>query len=133
MRPCFVRRSLCLSMRAVLLGIYLGWFLVGCGSDDESTGLGAAKTLSWTAVPDSSVLGYKVYWGTESHNYESSADAGPDPSYTVNGLNPGATYFFAVSAYSAEGESALSAEVTSFVESSLVVEGGKLRRPQSGS
>lgn len=128
MRPCFLRRSRCISMRAVLLGIYLGLFSVGCGSDDEST-LGASKTLSWTAVPDSAILGYKVYWGKESGQYESNADAGLNPKYTVNGLTPGRTYFFAVSAYNSGGESALSAEVTSVVESSLIVDGGELRRP----
>jgi hypothetical protein len=120
-------------MRAVFLGIYLVLFLVGCGSDDESTGIGASKTLSWTAVPDASVDGYKLYWGTASHQYESNVDVGPNVSYTLDGLRPNTTYYFAVSAYNSGGESGLSAEATSFVESSLVVEGGKFRRPRSGS
>jgi hypothetical protein len=112
MRPCFRERFVFMPMVVMSLGICLG--LSACGSDDDA---GATKTLSWTAVADSSVLGYKVYWGTESRNYAGNADAGPDPTYTVKGLTPGQTYFFAVSAYSAGGESALSAEVTSLAES----------------
>ena len=112
MHPCFRERSVFMPMVVMSLGICLG--LSACGSDDDA---GATKTLSWTAVADSSVLGYKVYWGTESRNYEGNADAGPNPTYTVKGLTPGQTYFFAVSAYSAGGESALSTEVSSLAES----------------
>ena len=112
MLPCFRERFVSMPLVVMSLGVCLG--LSACGSDDDA---GATKTLSWTAVADSSVLGYKVYWGTESHNYEANADAGPSPTYTVNGLTPGQTYFFAVSAYSSEGESALSAEVSSLAES----------------
>ena len=115
MSPCFVHRSLCTSMLAVVLGVYL--VLGGCGSDDgASTGTGASKTLSWTAVPDSSVAGYKLYYGTTSGHYESKVDVGPIPSYTLSNLQAGTTYFFAVSAYNEGGESALSTEVSSRVE-----------------
>ena len=117
MRPCFLHRLVSVPVVVLSLGLYLG--LSACGSgDDASTGAGASasKSLSWTAVPDPSVLGYKVYWGTESRNYESNADAGSNASYTVNGLNAGKTYFFAVSAYNAGGEGGLSAEVSSVVQ-----------------
>ena len=96
----------------VILGCSLS--LAACGSDDE--GPGASKTLSWTAVPEPSVLGYKLYWGTMSHAYDSNVDVGQNVSYTLSGLQPGMTYFFAVSAYSSGGESALSAEVSSLAE-----------------
>ena len=77
---------------------------------------GATKTVSWTAVPDPSVLGYKIFWGTSSHQYESRADVGPNTSYAVSGLRHGTTYFFAVSAYNTGGESGLSNEVSILVE-----------------
>ena len=77
---------------------------------------GASKTLSWTAVPESSILGYKLYWGTMSQAYDSHVDVGPNVSYTLAGLRSGVTYYFAVSAYNSGGESGLSAEVSSFVE-----------------
>jgi hypothetical protein len=115
MRPVFLYRSLSISMLPLVLGGYLA--LSGCGSDDSGrTETGASKALSWTAVPDSSVLGYKLYWGTMSHQYESVVDVGFNPSYTLSGLRPGTTYFFAVSAYNSGGESALSGEVSSPVE-----------------
>lgn len=108
MRPCFRHRLVSVPVLALSLGFYLGQ--AACGSDDE--GPGASNTLSWTAVPDSSVLGYKVYWGTESHYYEANVDAGPNPTYTVSGLSAGTMYFFSVSAYSSAGESGLSDEVS---------------------
>jgi hypothetical protein len=95
-----------------ILGFSLS--LTACGSDDE--GPGASKTLSWTAVSEPSVLGYKLYWGTMSHAYDSNVDVGQNVSYTLSGLQPGTTYFFAVSAYNSGGESALSAEVSSLAE-----------------
>ena len=112
MRPCFFHQSLLSVAIRCVLGFYLA--LVSCGSDDAPAG--ASKTLSWTAVAEPSVLGYKLYYGTMSRQYDSHVDVGPDVSYTVNGLTPGTTYFFAVSAYNSGGESGLSQEVSSFVE-----------------
>lgn len=66
-----------------------------------------------------SVLGYKAYWGTSSHHYESNTDVGANTSYTISGLQHGSRYFFAVSAYNADGESGLSAEVSVVVERTL--------------
>ena len=111
MRPGFFHRSLGWFIYPLVLGFCLG--LPACGSNDKP---GASKTVSWTAVPDSSVLGYKLYWGTVSHQYDSTVDVGSTVSYTVSGLRQGTTYFFAVSAYNAGGEGALSAEVSSDVQ-----------------
>jgi hypothetical protein len=111
---CFQPLFTILIVRSIL-GIVLVAGIVGCGSSDDAADTGT-KTLSWTAVPDPSVLGYKAYWGTSTRHYESNADAGANTSYTVTGLRHGATYFFAVSAYNSGGESGLSAEVSSVVE-----------------
>ena len=117
MRPCFFHRSGCVLLLHLFLGFYLG--LASCGSDDAmpvpSGTAGASKTVSWTAVSEP-VLGYKLYWGTRSHEYDSHVDVGAEVSYTVNGLQSGKTYYFAVSAYNEIGESALSPEVSGFVE-----------------
>src|SRR5262245_61823643 len=79
--------------------------------------------LSWTPPSsniDGSALtdlaGYKVYWGTNSRSYTSSADVnGADSTtYTVT-LTPG-TWFFAVTALnSSKNESAKSNEVSKTV------------------
>ena len=118
MRPGFLYQSMSVLALPSILGFYLG--LAACGSEDEMLteggATGATKTLSWTAVPEPSVLGYKLYWGTSSHEYDSHVDVGPQASYTLNGLRSGVTYYFAVSAYNVGGESALSAEVSSVVE-----------------
>ncbi|HTL61990.1 MAG TPA: fibronectin type III domain-containing protein [Nitrospira sp.] len=115
MRPGFVQRSLGFFMFALVLGFYLG--LPACGSEDhQESADSVSKTVSWTAEPDPSVLGYKLYWGTISHQYDSHADVGRNDTYTVSGLRRGTTYFFAVSAYGVGGESDLSAEVSSDVQ-----------------
>ena len=57
--------------------------------------------------------GYRVYWGTSTRTYGTSAQAGASTSYTIGSLQPGRTYYFAVTAYDATGlESAFSAEAS---------------------
>jgi fibronectin type 3 domain-containing protein len=55
-----------------------------------------------------------VYWGTSPRTYQQSQGQGvyvTSPSYVVNNLTSGRTYYFAVTAYDAAGlESAFSAE-----------------------
>ena len=68
-------------------------------------------TLAWDANSEPTLAGYKVYWGTSSANYSWSADAGAQTTYTVVELSPGATYYFAATAYdSARSESSFSSE-----------------------
>lgn len=105
----------------LVLSIVLVAGITGCGSGGDTPAgdlqsEGVTRTVSWMAVPDPSVLGYKLYWGSSSHHYESHADVGPNVSYTVSGLRHGTTYFFAVSAYSSGGESGLSDEVSSLAD-----------------
>lgn len=127
MRPCFFHHSLPMVAVRCILGFYL--VLAACGSDDAPAG--ASKTLSWTAVPEPSVLGYKLYYGTTSGQYDSHVDVGPEVSYTLNGLASGTTYYFAVSAYNSGGESALSSEVSSFVEETDAEKTFRQRRSDS--
>ena len=105
--------------RTILWGILLVAGTARCGSGGDAPSgdtAGGSKVLSWATVPDPSVLGYKAYWGTSSHNYASHADVGRNTSYTITGLRHGTTYFFAVSAYGGDGESLPSAEVSSVFE-----------------
>ena len=95
--------------------------ITGCGSGGDTPAgelqsEGVTRTVSWMTVPDPSVLGYKLYWETSSHHYESRADVGPNVSYTVSDLRHSTTSFFAVSAYSSGGESGLSDEVSSLTD-----------------
>jgi hypothetical protein len=73
--------------------------------------------LSWDASPSESVAGYRVYFGTAPGHYLQSrgegVDAGAAVAWALHGLLPGTTYYFAVTAYGADGsESAFSNEAS---------------------
>lgn len=69
---------------------------------------GAVK-LTWNVAKDNDIVaGYKVYYGKNpvieaGDEYESNVDAGNKISYTVEGLENGTTYYFAVTAYDVTG------------------------------
>ena len=88
----------------------------GTGSSDSGAGssgdaVAAPITLAWD--PAAGVCaGYKVHMGTASRQYVTSINAGNSTTCVVSTLKKGSTYFFAVSAYAADGtESELSNEV----------------------
>ncbi len=96
------------------------------GSVSGTTGLTVtaittgSATLSWNApttntdgTPLTDLAGYKIYYGTSSGNYTAVINVGNITSYAVGNLAPGATYYFAVTAYdSANNESSFSNEVS---------------------
>jgi hypothetical protein len=70
----------------------------------------ASAALSWTAPTTytngtalQNLAGYKLYTGTSSGNYTQNIDLGNRTSYTMEGLNDGTTYYFAVTAYDSTG------------------------------
>lgn len=70
-------------------------------------------TLAWDGSPDPSVVGYHVYYGTDSHDYTDMIAVGNATSATLSGLHEGVTYYFAVTAYDTLGlESVPSNEVS---------------------
>jgi Fibronectin type III domain len=73
-------------------------------------------TLAWDAATDNVTVGYRLGYGTTSHNYTQQIEVGNVTEYTVHGLAFGQQYYFAVRAYSATGQlSAYSAEVAAIV------------------
>jgi hypothetical protein len=70
----------------------------------------AELSLSW----DSSIgaTGYRVYYGFESRNYIFEVDIGLWTECTVSELDPGQTYYFAVTAYNDYAESDFSREIS---------------------
>ena len=73
-------------------------------------------TVSWNANSESDLAGYRVYYGTQSGQYQQSRGEGVvvsgATSRTITGLTPGVRYFFAVTAFDTSGnESGYSAEV----------------------
>jgi hypothetical protein len=70
-------------------------------------------TLEWNPNSEPELAGYRLYYGTASGYYEFSIDAGNRTTCTVTGLDPDLTYYFAATAYDAEGvESEYSNEVS---------------------
>lgn len=71
-------------------------------------------TLSWTPSLTTNVAGYKIYYGTASHNYTATnIVAGPATNTTLSGLAAGVTYYFAATTFDSAGnESAFSTEAT---------------------
>lgn len=60
--------------------------------------------LSWDASMDSSVVGYKIYYGKSPTNYTSSINVGmtsnaSQPNYKIENLEKGVRYYFAIKAY----------------------------------
>ncbi|WP_249865632.1 fibronectin type III domain-containing protein [Paenibacillus konkukensis] len=72
-------------------------------------------TLKWQ--PSLNAAGYKVKYGTASGNYTHTIDAGNALTASIAGLANNATYYFAVTAYNAAGESALSNETNATLAS----------------
>ena len=77
------------------------------------TGHSAQVSLAWDANTEPNLAGYKVYYGTASHDYDWVLNVGKVTTYTVTGLTDGLTYYFAATAYNtANLESAPSGEVS---------------------
>ena len=61
--------------------------------------LGGSLSLSWDAVGDSRVAGYKVKYGTTSRSYTNSVDAGLSTNQLLPNLVEGTRYYIVVVAY----------------------------------
>jgi chitodextrinase len=81
------------------------------GSAKADPGLGVK--LSWEANTEDDLAGYKVYTATEPGNYNLAVTVGNVTKWTVSGLEPDTTYFFATTAYDMSGnESGYSNEIS---------------------
>jgi hypothetical protein len=58
--------------------------------------------LAWDPSNDPQVAGYNLSYGTSSHNYTQTINAGSSTSASVS-LGPDATYYFVVTAYNSAG------------------------------
>ncbi len=90
---------------------------MACASSDPTPASGTA-TLSWNAIGGPDLAGYKIYTATASGAYGAPVATVPlnVTSYTVTGLEPAMTHFFALTAYNSNGtESSFSNEVSKLV------------------
>ena len=103
--------------RAALISILLSGF----GFQFSALAVQSA-TLNWDPSTDSNVAGYKVYYGTVSHNYTNVITLGNVTNATVTGLLEGVTYFFAATSYDTSGvESIFSNEASYAVPTNSTV------------
>ncbi len=68
--------------------------------------------VAWNPVSNSSVIGYKVYYGTSSRDYQQVRDVQDNLSCLISGIVEGQQYYIAITAYTAEAESSFSYELT---------------------
>src|SRR5215204_6057145 len=88
----------------ILAGMLLSW---------SSVATAGSIILAWDAVPDASVVGYNVYWGTQPGVYTNSVVLAAATTYTVPGLSDNTAYYFVVKARNGSNvESAPSTEVS---------------------
>lgn len=74
---------------------------------------GGRATINWNANVESDLAGYRVYHGTTSGVYTQMVDVGNVMTYQWDGLTPGFTHYFVVTAYdTSSNESANSAQVS---------------------
>ena len=59
--------------------------------------------LAWNPSVDSTVAGYKIYYGTASHVYANSVDVGNVTKSSITGLSKNTTYYFAATTYDIYG------------------------------
>jgi len=70
-------------------------------------------TAAWSPSRDSTVVGYRVYYGTASGAYSSWLEAGTNTTITIPDLQEGTTYYLAAVSYDDAGiESVLSNEAS---------------------
>ena len=94
---------------AILFTIFVGTGLV----------YGGSATLTWSPNTEEDLNGYRVYYGESSRQYGPFIPVPSDSAqtYTVEGLQEGKTYFFAVTAVDTSGnESGFSKEVVKTIE-----------------
>jgi Fibronectin type III domain len=91
----FVQRTARLIFLLAIL--QLGTFRCAAATPDA----GQVGSLNWDASPDTSVVGYAIYYGTNSGNYTTRIDAGTNTAELIPGLVPGTKYYFIVTAYNA--------------------------------
>lgn len=103
--------------RRPLRGLVLACLSIAVLLFGTSSALAADAEILWNANTEGGVLGYRVYIGMSPTSFVQSVDVGNNLSFQAHGLNPGTTYYFAVTAYNSAGESAKSSPTSVSVPS----------------
>lgn len=115
-----------------LAKLVAGLILAGAGwlASALPANAGQHVTLAWYPSGDTNVVGYKIYYGTESHNYTAFVDTGSNTQATITLPTPGVTYYFAATAYDSTGtesdfsnETSYAAPATASLTSAVMASG----------
>ena len=108
--------------RALIFLVMTMIFLAG-----QTTCFAESVTLSWDANTESNLAGYKVYYkadssslpfnGTGAVEGASPVDIHKQTTATISGLDPGRTYYFAVTAYNTSGIESTYSNLVTILES----------------
>ena len=63
---------------------------------------GSIPVLEWDSIPDPSIAGYNLYRGTKSRSYYQVVDVEDKTRVELTGIDPGTTYYFAITAYNSD-------------------------------
>ena len=75
-------------------------------------GIAHGVFLRWNPNSEADLIGYKVYYGTSSRNYDRVVDLGNVTVYQLGNLLENVSYYFSLTAYDSNGnESGFSAEL----------------------
>jgi Fibronectin type III domain len=111
---------------SMVAGMVISLLLAGCAKRPGSVHAPESPVepkgqirLSWErpmtkadGTPLTDLVGYTLYYGLTSQTYDFLKTVGPQTTYAISGLEPGRTYYFAVTARDASGhESHVSNEV----------------------
>jgi hypothetical protein len=75
----------------------------------------ASVTIGWDQSQDTNVAGYAVYYGTAPGIYSTRVDVGTNAMAQITGLSDGATYYFVVTAYDADGVESVPSAMLSYI------------------
>lgn len=81
--------------------------VVACLCAGWSPGFPATMKITWTSNSESDLAGYRLRYGTSPGSYSTEIDTGKAVSWTVDGLDGGRPYYFAVVAYDLAGNESL--------------------------
>ena len=94
-------------------------FLLACAVLYPGIAHSEYVTLSWNNNTEKDLAGYELFYGTESRNYTERIDTGNVTEYTLEGIQQGLIYYFALRAYDlSDYESDFSEEVSYEIEQS---------------
>jgi hypothetical protein len=110
--PADARPLLCgfskLFRHALILSGCLSLVVLGATAHAQSS-----ATLAWDPSAGTGIAGYRIYQGGASASYTNTVPVGNFTRATIPGLRAGATYYFAATAYDADGlESDFSNEIS---------------------